>query len=396
MNKLIYFFSCLIISTSLFSQQVSFDSILNTKSILKTVSADARTFGLQIIYTQIKRDSQGIPTFKNFTYHLDSTNYFYPASLVKLPCSILALEKLNTLHLSKEAYMFTDSSYTCQHKVKIDSTALNGFPSIAHYIKRMCLVSDNFAYGRVYEFLGVDYLHTRLAHLGYSNIRIRHRFDGGCIELQHLTTNSVSFYDEKLNIIYSQKQQISKNKYAHPLGTVKIGKAYINADNKRINEPKDFSQMNYLSLQNCHALLQRLVFNDYYPKENQFQISLDDQRFLMNYLTIYPRESNDPIYNPKTYHDSYKKYFMYGDSKKTIGDSTIKITNIVGQSYGFMADCAYIQNKNKKIEFILSAVIYTNKDQILNDGKYEYSLIALPFLAELGRQMYNFELGRKK
>ena len=396
MNKLIYFFSCLIISTSLFSQQVLFDSILNTKSILKTVSTDARTFGLQIIYTQIKRDSLGIPTFKNFTYHLDSTNYFYPASLVKLPCSILALEKLNTLHLRKEAYMFTDSSYTCQHKVKIDSTALNGFPSIAHYIKRMCLVSDNFAYGRVYEFLGVDYLHTRLAHLGYSNIRIRHRFDGGCIELQHLTTNAVSFYDEKLNIIYSQKQQVSKNKYVHPLGTVKIGKAYITADNKRINEPKDFSQMNYLSLQNCHALLQRLIFNDYYPKENQFQISLDDQRFLVNYLTIYPRESNDPIYNPKTYHDSYKKYFMYGDSKKTIVDSTIKITNIVGQSYGFMADCAYIQNKNKKIEFILSAVIYTNKDQILNDGKYEYSLIALPFLAELGRQMYNFELGRKK
>lgn len=396
MNKLIYFFSCFILSNAVVGQTVSFDSILQTKSILKTVRADARTFGLQIIYTQINRDSKGIPTFKHFTYHLDSTNYFYPASLVKLPCSILALEKLNTLQLNKEAYMFTDSSYACQHAVKSDTTALSGFPSIAHYIKRMCLVSDNFAYGRVYEFLGVDYLHARLTNLGYPNIRIRHRFDGGCKELEHVTTNAVSFYDENLNLLFSQKQEVSKKIYTHPLEIVKVGKAYINNENKRINKPKDFSQMNYLSLQNSHALLQQLVFNEYYPKENQFKISLDDQQFLVNYLTIYPRESKVPTYNTKMYHDSYKKYFLYGDSKKAISDTAIKITNCVGQSYGYMADCAYIQNKNEHIEFMLSAVIYTNKDEILNDGKYEYNSIALPFLAELGRQMYRFELTRKR
>jgi hypothetical protein len=72
----------------------------------------------------------------------------------------------------------------------------------------------------------------------------------------------------------------------------------------------------------------------------------------------------------------------------------IKITNIVGQSYGFMVDCAYIQNKKDDVEFMLSAVIYTNKDEIINDGKYEYNSIALPFLAELGRQIYDFELKR--
>jgi hypothetical protein len=180
------------------------------------------------------------------------------------------------------------------------------------------------------------------------------------------------------------------------LGIVKVGKAYINHENKKINEPKDFSQMNYMSLENSHALLQRLVFNEYYPKENQFKISLGDQQFLLNYLTKYPRESKDPIYNSKTYHDSYKKYFMFGDSKSIIADTNIQITNSVGQSYGFMADCAYIQNKKEKIEFLFSAVIYTNKDQILNDGKYEYNSMALPFLAELGRQVYTFELNRKK
>ena len=376
-----------------FSQNFTFDSILKNKTILRTVFNDHQKFKLQIIYTQITRDKEGKASFKEYTYSLDSTNYFYCASLVKLPCSILALEKLNDLEIDKQAIMFTDSANACQHAVKKDTTSINGFPSVAQYIKRMLLVSDNVAYGRVYEFLGVDYLHNRLAQLGYKNMRIVHRFDGGCKGTEHTTTNPITFYDKNLKLVYAQKQQVSNKQYANPIGTVKIGKAYMNAQNKRINEPKDFTNMNYISLQNMHSILKRLVFNFDLPKTQQFTISKNDQEFLLQHLTMYPRESAHPTYN-KSYFDSYKKYFIYGDSKKPITNKDLKITNIVGQSYGFMVDCAYIQNKKENVEFMLSAVIYTNENQIINDGKYEYNTIALPFLAELGRQIYSFELKR--
>lgn len=378
------------------SQSVfSFDSVLNKKPILKGVNSDLKKYRLQIIYTQITRDSIGKPSFKNYTYQLDSTNYFYCASLVKLPCSILALEKLNELNLEKSTIMFTDSANACQHSVKKDTTSSNGFPSISQYIKRMLLVSDNVAYGRVYEFLGVDYLHNRLSDLGYKNMRIINRFDGGCKGIDNTITNPVSFYDNDLKLLYQQKQQSALTIYSNPIGTVKIGKAYMNAQNKLVNEPKDFTNMNYISLQNMHSILQRLIFNEYLPKDLQYKINNDDQDFLLKHLTMYPRESSHPTYN-KTYFDSYKKYFMYGDSKKPITNEDIKITNIVGQSYGFMVDCAYIQNKKDNVEFMLSAVIYTNNNQIMNDGKYEYNTIALPFLAELGRQIYAFEIKRNK
>lgn len=383
----------LVIKAGISQNTFSFDSVLNKKPILKLVNSDIKKYKLQIIYTQITRDSIGKPSFENYTYQLDSTNYFYCASLVKLPCSILALEKLNKLNIDKNTIMFTDSSNACQHSVKKDTSSKNSYPSIAQYIKRMLLVSDNVAYGRVYEFLGVDYLHNRLSDLGYKNMRIVNRFDGGCKGTEHTTTNPVSFYDSNLNLVYQQKQQYSLKAYTNPIGTVKIGKAYQNAQNKKINEPKDFTNMNYISLQNIHSILQRLVFNEYFPKEQQYNLTNVDQDFLMKHLTMYPRESSHPTYN-KTYFDSYKKYFMYGDSKKSITNEDIKITNIVGQSYGFMIDCAYIQNKKENIEFMLSAVIYTNENQIINDGKYEYNTIALPFLAELGRQVYDFELKR--
>ncbi|MBI3520122.1 MAG: serine hydrolase [Bacteroidetes bacterium] len=359
------------------------------------MSADFKKYRLQIIYTQITRDAQGVPSFKDYTYHVDSSNYFYCASLVKLPCSILALEKTKQLKIYSNTIMFTDSANACQHPVKKDTTALNGYPSVAQYIKRMALVSDNVAYGRIYEFLGVDYIHQRLSDLGYKNIRIVHRFDGGCKGTEHTTTNPITFYDSNLRPFIKLNQQSSSAHYIHPLGEVLVGKAYINAQNKRVNQPKDFTAMNYMSLQNTHSLLRRLIFNNYLPVEQRFDMIDDDRLFLIKYLTMYPRESSHPTYPANVYFDSYKKYFIYGDTKKTIANNDITITNIVGQSYGFMADCAYIQNKKEHIEFMLSAVIYTNEDEIINDGKYEYNTIALPFLAELGRQIYNYELKKK-
>lgn len=384
-----------LLSNIIVAQSFSFESILNQKPILKTVNGNAKKYRLQIIYTQITRDSEGKPSFKKYTYLLDSSNYFYCASLVKLPCSILALEKTKDLRIYSNTIMFTDSANACQRSVKKDTTSENGYPSIAQYIKRMALVSDNYAYGRVYEFLGVDYIHTRLTELGYKNSRIINRFDGGCKGTEHTTTNPVSFYKNNLKPLLNLPQQSASKVYTHPLGSVKVGKAYLNSNNKKIKQPKDFSEMNYISLENIHSMLQRLIFNDYYPLEQRYDLIEDDRQFLIKHLTMLPRESSHPTYNRKEYYDSYKKYFIYGDSKKPITDSDIKITNIVGQSYGFMVDCAYIQNKTKNVEFMLSAVIYANEDGIINDGKYEYNTIALPFLAELGRQIYNFELKRK-
>ena len=70
----------------------------------------------------------------------------------------------------------------------------------------------------------------------------------------------------------------------------------------------------------------------------------------------------------------------------------IKIYNKVGNAYGYMIDCAYIENTSKNIGFFLTAVIHVNKNKIYNDGIYEYNEIAYPFLAKLGRAVYDYEI----
>ena len=57
-----------------------------------------------------------------------------------------------------------------------------------------------------------------------------------------------------------------------------------------------------------------------------------------------------------------------------------------------MIDVAYIVDYKNNIEFFLSAGIYCNGDGILNDDKYDYKTIGLPFLKSLGQVIYNYEL----
>ena len=48
-----------------------------------------------------------------------------------------------------------------------DSTSENGLPSMAHFIKKVFLISDNVAYNRMYEFLGQQTINRRLHAMAY-------------------------------------------------------------------------------------------------------------------------------------------------------------------------------------------------------------------------------------
>jgi hypothetical protein len=370
--------------------QFSFDSILNSSPILKQVSQSKDKFRLQIIYTQVNKNG-GKQSFTTYYFNVSPSNYFYCASLVKLPVSILAFQKLNELNIDAGTIMFTDSSVACHKKVKADTSAENKFPSINHYIKKMFLVSDNSAYSRVYEFLGIDYMHQNFTKWGFPNIRIINRYDGGCGGENNFITNPVSFYNSQMKLIYSQKEQRAAGKYSHPLGEVTVGKGYFDSKNRKVNSPKNFTYMNYFTLSDCHNILLELIYN----AENKFKLDNDQRNFLIKYLTMLPRDSEFPKYRGKEYYDSYKKYLHYGDTKKNITNTNLQITNIVGQSYGFLADCARFYDKKNNFEFMLSAALYVNDDEIINDGKYEYATIGFPFLAELGRAFYKYELKMK-
>ena len=76
--------------------------------------------------------------------------------------------------------------------------------------------------------------------------------------------------------------------------------------------------------------------------------------------------------------------------------NSVRLFNKVGLAYGYVTDNAYVVDFEHGVEFLLTAVVLVNENGIFNDGIYEYDEVGLPFLAELGRVIYAYELERQR
>lgn len=360
----------------------------------KRITSNPDSFRVQIIYTKIDRNKRNKPSFKEYSYRLNNEEYFYPASTVKMPIALLALEKINELGikgLTRNSIMITDSASSAQDHVYNQPNANDGAPTIENYIKQIFLVSDNDAFNRLYEFLGQEYIQRKLREKGYPDVIIRHRLQLSRTVEQQAITNPVKFYDTAGNLIYEQPAQ--KSNAVYEATNVLLGKGFMKGG-KLINEPFSFLNKNRIYLQDLHHILQSVIFPEKFPKKNRFNLTEDDYAFVKKYMHIYPRESESPIYDPEHYWDTYCKFLLQGSEKKTLYPN-VKIYNKVGDAYGFLLDVAYITDVDNNIEFMLSAVISCNTDGIYNDDAYEYDSLGFPFLRDLGIAIYQQELQRK-
>jgi len=361
-----------------------------------TVMQNPAKYRVQIMYTQIDRDANNQPVFKTFIYRVNPGEYFYPASTVKLPVSVLALEKLRRLNrpgLNLDTTMLTGSDKDFQTEAKTDETSPNGLPSVGQYIRKILLVSDNDAFNRLYEFVGQQEINERLRAMRYFDTRIIHRLESSLSEDENRWSNPVQFMNGE-DVIYEQDAVYSKTifrgKQPERLGVAEI------VDGERLERPKDFAGKNAYSLLDQHEFIRNLVFPASADPRSRLHLNKDDYRFLYHYMSMYPGESGINAYaDTEKYPPGYVKFLMYGGDAKKIPDH-IRVFNKVGDAYGFLTDAAYIVDFKNKIEFILSATIYTNDNQTFNDNNYEYDEIGMPFLKNLGQAIYEIELDRKR
>ncbi|GMN11695.1 hypothetical protein MTsPCn9_28780 [Croceitalea sp. MTPC9] len=341
---------------------------------IKRVMDSVEQYEVQIRYTQIDRRNDSI-LFIDFDFQVNPNHYFYPASTVKFPAAVATLEKLNnidSIDRNTKFYLEGDTIET----------------TFARAIQEIFAVSDNAANNRLVEFLGFDALNKSLRNRGIDSVRISHR----------LSTTNADEVTTKPMVIYlndstasSSKSIISTSPVNLTMEKVLKGKGYYSDDSLYLT-PFDFSLKNFYALPAQHGLLKRVIFPETFSKSEQFNLSKNQHSFLLNAMGTLPKDTG---YNEKEYYDSYGKFFMYGDSKEPIPDY-IKIYNKVGYAYGTLTDCAYIKDTKNNIDFMITATILVNKDEIFNDDNYEYDEIGIPFLAQLGRELYNQELKRKR
>jgi len=364
---------------------------LNTQKIIQ----DPMGYRCQIIFTQIDRDKNNIPHFTNHYFNVDPNLYFNPASMVKMPLAFLSLEKLHEMKVSgvdKYTHMEYDSSYDKQVAMTKDSSSENGKPTIAHFIRRAFLISENDPYNRMYQFVGQRAANKKLFEKGYTSSRITRQFMG-YTEEQNRHTNGIHFLDSTGNSIYHQMPAYNKDSFSFPF-KILIGESHIDRNEQLVKGPFDFTKHNNISLEDMRLMLQSVVFPNSVSPKQRFKMTIEDRLFLLKYLSQYPSETSYPNYDSTIFYDSYVKFFFQDSSHQM--PSHIRVFNKVGWAYGFLTDVSYVLDTKNNTDYMLSATVYVNSDGVVNDSKYDEATVGFPFLNSIGNAIYQYDLKRKR
>jgi len=359
---------CLLASCNI--QEKPFEQLYsNASDQAKEIFDQKEKYELQILFSPVTK-KDGTVAIEHHLFNYDADRYFYPASSIKMPVAMLAVQKLRQLQskgvaIDLDTPMLTDSLRKPQTSVTVDTTHNLGLPTLRQYIKKLFVVSDNDAYNRLYEFCGQDYINSELrAKKIFGNSRIVHRVGvSGFDTLENKYTPSIRFESEGKEHYVEPEKKASSNWWTDVEQTIK-GKGYIDNEGNLVSEPFDFSHKNFVNVHDLQASLERLVYPELYDTKEQFDISIDDRTFLLESMRALPRDYDYLTEQSEEYYDSYVKFFMYGDSKERMPDH-IKIANKIG-------------------------LAYVNENQVYNDGVYEYDEVGIPFLAELGQLCYDY------
>ena len=344
---------------------------------LKPIYKNKENHNLQILYTKVVRDSLGMPSFIQYDYQADNNVYFYPASTMKLPIVALTLQKINELRN-------TGINITVESKILLlNAHQITTETTFKDLIAKVFLVSDNSASNILINFLGYNYFNQQMREKGLNTIVLNHKFNPD----PYVKTDWKIYTLDRDLISKDETQEIIEH---NNLDNLLQGKFQI-LNGEKVATPFNFKTKNKASLRDLDGVMKRIIYPDLFQEQDRINLSDQDYNFLRYWMSRFTFEDIGIEYQKDSkYFDSYNKFFIYGDSTNAV-DRKIRIYNKVGVAYGALTDISYIRDYQKNIEFFLSATIYVNQNQIVNDNIYEYDDLGIPFLAELARQVYKLE-----
>lgn len=340
---------------------------------------------LQIELTYVEQRKDGNVTLHRGHYRSEPREYFYPASVVKFPIAVAALEWIEDSRNAKintQTTMLTGASRPAQTAVSEDSTSDDGHPSVGHYIRKLAIVSDNDASNRLFELIGRDELHQRMQRWGMAESVITHRLAVRLPAEENRHSNPIRFIDSDGTPLYERPPRYGRD-LAAAAEPILLGVGEI-IDGKRVDAPKDFSSLNHMPLGEVHRLLEAIVMPETSAPAARPNISDVNRELLLDAMSVMPSESGIAAYeDAERYPDGFANYFIVGRNANRL-PASVSIINKVGRAYGFLTETAYIHDADHDLAFFLSATLEVNANGVYNDDAYEYEELGIPFLAELG------------
>jgi hypothetical protein len=361
---------------------------------LQPVIDQAERHRLQLVLGLIEPAADGTPTLRQYRWRAGE-EYFYPASAIKLFAAVAVLEELERLHAAQGPAIGIDSPLRYHPRFageelvdRDDSNRAGATVTLRHEIRKLFLVSDNEAFNRLYEWVGQDGLARSLAAAGLGEARIVHRLSEARSALENRQYPRIELLRPPAEsgedpVLWSLPERQSEALPAPPpVAGLLVGDAYLD-DGQRIEQPLDFTAKNRIALADLQRGLCAVVRPDIDCGIAGFELTAQHRALLLEAMSQYPSQSDNPRYDPAAYPDAWGKFLLPG-LERVVPKARLAIYNKIGRAYGFSVENAWVVDRASGASFFLAATLYTNQDGVLNDDRYEYESVADPFLAALG------------
>ena len=345
-----------------------------------TLAAHARNPEQRVqIICQYRRKASGARWHKT-AWQLTPKQWFSTASVAKLPIALLACERIAALGLDLNAQIgFSQPPISGEWPADEPD-----FEALHRTLTRIFTISENPPFNRLYDFLGVDAMHERLMDLGYPSARLISRMSPPVRD--NTRTRAGRVLDGNGKLVHVFGERVGRQR-AFAFGEALAGQGFLQDDGTLVPGPHDFSRANFIALTDSLQMLKAIVDPASVPKNQRWAIPEPMREQVLKIMALMPRQSADPIYSEAEYYDGYARFLMIGDSKAGKPES-LHLIGKSGEAYGFLTDVSFITQTGSDLQLLLAANIYVNADGIFNDDKYEYERIGYPFLAALGRAVW--------
>jgi hypothetical protein len=257
----------------------------------------------------------------------------------------------------------------------------DGKLTLRHLVRESLVVSDNESFNRLYEFTGHDRLNKLMWDAGLESVRITHRLNVKVSILENRRTPSIELRLPEGVVRLAEENGTLELANVDDRDGVMVGKGRME-DGDLVPGPMSFIAKSRVKLRDLQVALARVVRPDLTFDGKPFDLGEPERALLLEALSQYPGDSENPRWDRAKYPDDYVKFYLPGASR-VVPKESLRIYNKVGLAYGFAIDNAYIVDQRSGRGFFLASAIYANFDGVLNDDKYDYESFALPWMSDV-------------
>ncbi len=316
---------------------------------------------------------------KSVSYGTDQ--YYYPASLVKVPTALVFLEIMKERNIPMDSYPVFDTVNACGSTKFVD-ICNDHHVSFEQMLKELLVVSDNHFYNALFHIITPEQLNARLKAKGFEGIKIYRAFTG-CDPVDQLRTYPFKIEGSTIGgASYHQSSSemdstVLNAEYEYTEDRL-FGSKHENSEGEIVDGPYDLNYQIEIPLDQMHQIMLAFMYPNLVQESQRWNITSKERAYLEELLGAYPSEIEGSYRSLKRYDDFEYKYV-----RNTEGYAEGRTFGKLGLSYGFASETVYVPSEGVGNGVLLTYSVYVNSNDIVNDGEYDYETVARPFAEAL-------------